>query len=101
MVWAVISGTGTIAFPSRYLFLEPCLPIRLSSNLWQFLGFAVPGMLAVICGPIVLMPEGHIDFGYDNPHLVSGAVVVVLVLYIRNTLASMLLGVAFFFLFKW
>ncbi|HHN2075001.1 TPA: AzlD domain-containing protein, partial [Pseudomonas aeruginosa] len=53
------------------------------------------------CGPIVFMPEGRIDLGYDNPYLVSGAVTVALVLYTRNTLASMLLGMAFFFLFKW
>lgn len=68
MVWAVIFGMGAIVFLNRYLFLEPRLPIRLGSNLRQFLGFAVPGML---------------------------------VLYTRNTLASMLLGMAFFFLFKW
>ena len=47
------------------------------------------------------MPEGRIDLGYNNPYLVSGAVTVALVLYTRNTLASMLLGMAFFFLFKW
>ncbi|EIU1679758.1 AzlD domain-containing protein [Pseudomonas aeruginosa] len=101
MVWAVIFGMGAIVFLNRYLFLEPRLPIRLGSNLRQFLGFAVPGMLTAICGPIVFMPEGHIDLGYDNPYLVSGAVTVALVLYTRNTLASMLLGMAFFFLFKW
>ena len=101
MVWAVIFGMGAIVFLNRYLFLEPRLPIRLGSNLRQFLGFAVPGMLTAICGPIVFMPEGRIDLGYDNPYLVSGAVTVALVLYTRNTLASMLLGMAFFFLFKW
>ncbi len=101
MVWAVIFGMGAIVFLNRYLFLEPRLPIRLGSNLRQFLGFAVPSMLTAICGPIVFMPEGRIDLGYDNPYLVSGAVTVALVLYTRNTLASMLLGMAFFFLFKW
>ena len=65
MVWAVIFGMGAIVFLNRYLFLEPRLPIRLGSNLRQFLGFAVPGMLTAICGPIVFMPEGRIDLGYD------------------------------------
>lgn len=68
MVWAVIFGMGAIVFLNRYLFLEPRLPIRLGSNLRQFLGFAVPGMLTAICGPIVFMPEGRIDLSYDNPY---------------------------------
>ena len=45
MVWAVIIGMGLLVFLNRYVFLEPRLPVRLSSNARQFLGFAVPGML--------------------------------------------------------
>ena len=52
MVWAVIVGMGLLVFLNRYLFLDPRLPVRLSSNARQFLGFAVPGMLTAICGPI-------------------------------------------------
>ena len=50
MVWAVIFGMGILVFLNRYVFLEPRLPVRLSSNARQFLGFAVPGMLTAICG---------------------------------------------------
>ena len=57
MVWAVIIGMGVLVFLNRYVFLEPRLPLRLSSNARQFLGFAVPGMLTAICGPIVFMPD--------------------------------------------
>ncbi|MGH8375998.1 MAG: AzlD domain-containing protein, partial [Pseudomonas sp.] len=48
MVWAVIIGMGVLVFLNRYVFLEPRLPVRLSSNARQFLGFAVPGMLTAI-----------------------------------------------------
>lgn len=44
MVWAVIIGMGLLVFLNRYVFLEPRLPVRLSSNARQFLGFAVPGI---------------------------------------------------------
>ncbi len=97
MVWAVIIGMGVLVFLNRYVFLEPRLPLRLSSNARQFLGFAVPGMLTAICGPIVFMPEKQLNLHWDNPYLISSLVAVVLVLYTRNTLLSMLLSMGFFF----
>ena len=101
MVWAVIFGMGLLVFLNRYLFLEPRLPVRLSSNARQFLGFAVPGMLTAICGPIVFMPEQQLNLQWDNPYLLSSLVAIGLVLYTRSTLISMPLSMAFFFLLRW
>jgi branched-subunit amino acid transport protein len=101
MVWAVIIGMGVLVFLNRYVFLEPRLPLRLSSNARQFLGFAVPGMLTAICGPIVFMPDKQLNLQWDNPYLISSLVAVGLVLYTRNTLLSMLLSMGFFFLLRW
>ncbi len=101
MVWAVIVGMGLLVFLNRYVFLEPRLPVRLSSNARQFLGFAVPGMLTAICGPIVFMPDHQLNLHYDNPYLLSSLVAIGLVIYTRNTLLSMLLSMAFFFLLRW
>jgi len=100
MVWAVIVGMGVLVFLNRYVFLEPRLPVRLSSNARQFLGFAVPGMLTAICGPIVFMPDKQLNLQWDNPYLISSLVAVGLVLYTRNTLLSMLLSMGFFFLLR-
>jgi branched-subunit amino acid transport protein len=101
MVWAVIIGMGVLVFLNRYVFLEPRLPVRLSSNARQFLGFAVPGMLTAICGPIVFMPDKQLNLQWDNPYLLSSLVAVGLVLYTRNTLLSMLLSMGVFFLLRW
>ncbi|SEB92581.1 Branched-chain amino acid transport protein [Pseudomonas saponiphila] len=101
MVWAVIFGMGLLVFLNRYVFLEPRLPLRLSSNARQFLGFAVPGMLTAICGPIVFMPDQQLNLHGDNPYLLSSLVAIVLVIYTRNTLVSMLLSMGFFFLLRW
>lgn len=101
MVWAVIVGMGLIVFFNRYVFLEPRLPIRLGSNVRQFLGFAVPGMLTAICGPIVFLPEHQLNLRLDNPYLLGSLVAVGLVLWTRNTLVSVLLSMAVFFLLRW
>ncbi|CDF84460.1 AzlD domain-containing protein [Pseudomonas sp. QL9] len=101
MVWAVIVGMGLIVFFNRYVFLEPRLPIRLGSNIRQFLGFAVPGMLTAICGPIVFLPEHQLNLRLDNPYLLGSLVAVGLVLWTRNTLVSVLLSMGVFFLLRW
>ena len=100
MVWAVIFGMGLLIFLNRYVFLEPRLPVRLSSNARQFLGFAVPGMLTAICGPIIFFPEQQLNLDYANPYLLSSLVAIGLVLYTRNTLLSMLLCMVVFYLLR-
>ncbi|WP_249674101.1 AzlD domain-containing protein [Pseudomonas abieticivorans] len=101
MIFAMIVGMSLIVFLNRYVFLEPRLPLRLSSNVRQFLGFAVPGMLTAICGPIVFMPDRQLNLHLGNPYLISSLVAIGLVVLTRNTLVSMLLSMAFFFLLKW
>ncbi|OWP47465.1 AzlD domain-containing protein [Pseudomonas nitroreducens] len=101
MVWAVIFGMDLIVFFNRYVFLEPRLPIRLGSNVRQFLGFAVPGMLTAICGPIVFLPEHQLNLRLDNPYLLGAMVAVALVLWTRNVLVSVLLSMGAFYLLRW
>ncbi|MCP1625222.1 AzlD domain-containing protein [Pseudomonas nitroreducens] len=101
MVWAVIFGMGLIVFFNRYVFLEPRLPIRLGSNVRQFLGFAVPGMLTAICGPIVFLPEHQLNLRLDNPYLLGAIVAVALVLWTRNVLLSVILSMGAFYLLRW
>ena len=100
MVWAVIIGMGLIVFFNRYVFLEPRLPIRLGSNLRQFLGFAVPGMLTAICGPIIFMPEHQLNLSLLNPYLLGSLVAIALVLLTRSVLLSMLVSMLIFFLLR-
>lgn len=97
MIWAVIFGMGAVLFFNRYVFLEPRLPVRLGRRAQAFLGFAVPGMLSAICGPIVFMPDHQLNLSLGNPYLLAGACTVVLMLATRNVLASVLLGMAAFY----
>ena len=101
MIYLMIVAMGLVVFFNRYLFIEPRLPVRLNRGAREFLGFAVPGMLTAICGPIIFMPDHQLDLNPANPYLVGSMVAVVLVLLTRNTLISMLLSMAFFFVFRW
>jgi len=94
MIWLLILGMGLLVFLNRYAFLEPRLPLRLSSNARQFLGFAVPGMLTAICGPIIFLPEHQLDLSLTNPYLLGS------VLLTRSVLLSMLVSMLIFFLLR-
>nr|WP_314873948.1 AzlD domain-containing protein [uncultured Pseudomonas sp.] len=100
MIWLLILGMGLLVFLNRYAFLEPRLPLRLSSNARQFLGFAVPGMLTAICGPIIFLPEHQLDLSPTNPYLLGSVVAVALVLLTRSVLLSMLVSMLIFFLLR-
>jgi len=100
MIWLLIFAMGAVVFLNRYAFLEPRLPLRLSSNARQFLGFAVPGMLTAICGPIIFLPRHQLDLSPLNPYLLGALVAVALVLLTRSVLLSMLVSMLIFFLLR-
>ena len=100
MIWLLIVAMGVVVFLNRYVFLEPRLPLRLGSNVRQFLGFAVPGMLTAICGPIILLPEHQLNLDPLNPYLLGSLVAIVLVLLTRSVLLSMLASMLTFFLLR-
>lgn len=101
MIWALIFLSGGIIFLSRYLFLEPRIPLRLSHNAKLFLRFSVPGMITAICGPIIFMPDNQLNLHWNNPYFLSSIVAVVLVLLTRSTLATVILSMAFFFTLRY
>jgi len=100
MTWLLIFAMGAVVFLNRYAFLEPRLPLRLSSNARQFLGYAVPGMLTAICGPIIFLPGHQLDLSPLNPYLLGALVAIALVLLTRSVLLSMLVSMLIFFLLR-
>ncbi|WP_194788492.1 AzlD domain-containing protein [Pseudomonas sp. UFMG81] len=100
MIWLLIFAMGAVVFLNRYAFLEPRLPLRLSSNARQFLGFAVPGMLTAICGPIIFLPGHQLELSPLNPYLLGSLVAITLVLLTRSVLLSMLASMLIFFLLR-
>lgn len=100
MIWLLIVAMGAVVFLNRYAFLEPRLPLRLSSNARQFLGFAVPGMLTAICGPIIFLAGHQLELSPLNPYLLGSVVAIALVLLTRSVLLSMLASMLIFFLLR-
>ena len=101
MIYFMIVAMGLVVFLNRYLFIEPRLPVRLNRGAREFLGFAVPGMLTAICGPIIFLADHHLNLSPANPYLLAGISAVVLMFWTRNVLLTVLLSMALFYLLRW
>ena len=102
MIYIMIVTMGLVVFLNRYLFIEPSLPVRLNRGAREFLGFAVPGMLTAICGPIIFLADHqHLNLSPTNPYLLAGICAVALMYWTRNVLLTVLLSMALFYLFRW
>ena len=101
MIYIMIVAMGLVVFLNRYLFIEPRLPVRLNRGAREFLGFAVPGMLTAICGPIIFLADHQLNLSPANPYLLAGICAVALMFWTRNVLLTVLLSMALFYLFRW
>lgn len=55
-----------LVFTSRYLFLEPKLPLKLGTRTQKILNYASPAVLTAIWAPIVFIPEGNSVSAYKT-----------------------------------
>ncbi|MCM5508603.1 MULTISPECIES: AzlD domain-containing protein [Vibrio] len=97
MIMLSILAMTALVFLSRYVFLEPRLPLRLSPKTHRLLSYSSPAVLTAIWAPIVFMPEKQLWLTPDNPYLLSAVLAAILAWKTKNvlltTLASMLVFV--------
>lgn len=70
-------GMVAVTFPVRYIPMLLVGKIRLSERVHRALEYVPVAVLTAIISPMVLMPAGSLDVGWDNAYLfaslVSGA----------------------------
>lgn len=97
MIWLTLGLMAFIIFVSRYLFLEPKLPIKLNEKTLQFLSYAAPAVLTAIAAPIVLVHEHTLHLSIQNNYLIGAIIACLLAYFTRNTLLTVLLSMGLFF----
>ncbi|WP_159567241.1 AzlD domain-containing protein [Budvicia diplopodorum] len=100
MIWFIIFSTALVVFFNRYVFLEPNLPIKLSPTVRKLLGFSIPAILTAICGPIIFLDNNGIRDSLLNPYLIGAIFSILLALFIRNTLVSVIVSLVIFIILK-
>lgn len=98
MIWLTIITMAILVFGSRYLFLEPKLPVRLSKNTLTFLSYSAPAVLTAIFAPIVFIREGELALSLDNSYLIAAVLAVLLAYTTRNILLTTVVSMGLFFI---
>lgn len=103
MIWLTIILMTVIIFISRYIFIEPKLPLRLNPGMVKFLSYSAPAVLTAILAPIVFLQDlgsgnNTLHLNLDNSYLIGAVFAVLLILLTRNTLLTAVLSMLLFFL---
>jgi branched-subunit amino acid transport protein len=98
MIWFTIIAMALLVFASRYIFLEPKLPLRLTAQTQKLLSYSSPAVLTAIWAPIVFLPEGELMLSYKNPYLIAALFAILLAWRTKNVLLTAVLSMALFFI---
>lgn len=100
MILFSIFAMTSIVFLSRYLFLEPAIPLRLNHRAQRLLSYSSSAVLTAIWGPIVFLPEGELNTGLDNPYFIAAIIATLIAWKTKNILITATLSMTIFMLLK-
>ncbi|WP_415911293.1 AzlD domain-containing protein [Neptuniibacter sp. QD37_11] len=95
--WLLFGLMAIIVFASRYLFLEPRLPLKLNDKALELLSYSAPAVLAAVIGPLVFLQEGKLTTSLESPYIIGALAAIVLMLLTKNTLMTAVLSMGVFF----
>ncbi|EGA72113.1 putative branched-chain amino acid transport protein [Vibrio sinaloensis DSM 21326] len=100
MVILSILAMTVLVFVSRYLFLEPKLPLRLNPQAQRLLSYSSPAVLTAIWAPIVFMPEKELWVTPENPYLVAAVIAALIAWKTGNVLLTTIVSMVIFLVLK-
>ncbi len=98
MIMLSILAMTLVVFVSRYLFLEPKLPLRLSPGMQHLLSYSAPAVLTAIWAPIVFVHDSKLWIETNNPYLWSALLAAVLAWKTKHVLLTTVTSMGFFLL---
>ena len=98
-VW-MIAGMMAVTFGIRYFLFALADRIRMAPWIEGALKFIPPAVLTAITLPAVLLPKGDWQVSFSNPYLVSAIAATAAGILTRNLLATIAIGLAVFFAYR-
>jgi branched-subunit amino acid transport protein len=94
----LIGGMALVTFLIRYPILALVSRIKLPDRLFKALRFVAPSVLSAIILPGLLMPRGSLFLSVQNTHLVAGVVTAGVMVWSKNLLVTIVVGMVVFLL---
>ncbi len=96
MILLSILAMTCLVFLSRYIFLEPRLPLRLSPAVQRLLSYSSPAVLTAIWAPIVFTHDESLNIHLQNPYLWAAALAGIIAWKTKNVLLTTVVSMAVF-----
>ena len=100
-IWLLITLMAVVTFTIRYALYARANAISLPKKIERALKYSAPCVLTAIWVPAVLFSNGELAFNLNNPYLIGAAVAIVVALWKKNILLTIITSMLCFFIYKW
>lgn len=97
----LVAGMAAVTFLVRWPVLALVSRVTLPQIVLDGMKFIPPAVLAAIIAPAMLTPSGALDVSPSNAYLVAGVASALIAWRTRNLLATIMLGMALFLIWRW
>lgn len=100
-IWFVMTAGGLITFGMRFSLIYLFGKFDIPENMRRALHYVPPAVLSAIIFPELLLSNNSLDLSFGNTRLTAGILAIVTAWYSRNTLFTILVGMAALLLLQW
>ncbi|HET9909406.1 MAG TPA: AzlD domain-containing protein [Anaerolineales bacterium] len=99
-IWLVMIFGGLITFAIRFVLIYLFGTFEIPETMRKALHYVPPAVLSGFIFPELLLRDGVINVSLDNHRLFAGLLAILVAWFSRNTLVTILTGMAALFLFQ-
>ncbi|HSV85229.1 MAG TPA: AzlD domain-containing protein [Levilinea sp.] len=100
-IWVVLISGGLITYAIRLSFIVLLERWHMPVIVQRALRFVPPAVLSAIILPELLMQEGQVVIGLENPRLIAGIAAAVVAWKTKNALLTVGVGMAVLLIAGW
>lgn len=99
-IWIVMLIGGLITFLMRFSFIFLFGRLHISDTVRKALHYVPPAVLSAIVFPELFLRDEALDISFGNYRLLAGLIAMLVAWYTKNTLVTILAGMAALFLLQ-
>lgn len=99
-IWLIMLLAGLITFGMRFSFVFLLGRFEVPETMRRALHYVPPAVLSAIIFPELFLRDGSLDLSLGNSRLLAGLVAVLVAAWTKNSLLTILFGMAALILFQ-
>ena len=99
-IWLVMLLGGLITFAMRFSLIYLFGRFEVPETMRKALHYVPPAVLSAIIFPELFMHDGSFNVSWENTRLLAGVIAIVVAWFSRNTLITIIVGMAALFLLQ-